>query len=106
MGRGETVDNSIKQVCETHRQRVGLRLGTVCEVREQVAEPRKFARNCSDHHQAEAILSAGTFQPGDLIGASVGRALWSDGGPAKPVQFYEVPDDQVQNLDCGGYGPI
>ncbi len=60
----------------------------------------RFALRCGDRHQAEAILSAGTFQPGDLIGASVGRALWSDGGPAKPVQFYEVGDESVQLLVC------
>jgi hypothetical protein len=58
---------------------------------------------CGDRHQAEAILSAGTFQPGDLIGASVGRALWSDGGPAKPVQFYEVSDNSVPFLTMSGY---
>ena len=28
----------------------------------------RFALRCGDRHQAEAILSAGTFQPGDLIG--------------------------------------
>ena len=63
----------------------------------------RFALRCGDRHQAEAILSAGTFQPGDLIGASVGRALWSDGGPAKPVQFYEVTDERVPSLLCPGY---
>ena len=65
----------------------------------------RFALRCGDRHQAEAILSAGTFQPGDLIGASVGRALWSDGGPAKPVQFFEVIDDLVGDLSCAGYRP-
>ena len=63
----------------------------------------RFALRCGDRHQAEAILSAGTFQPGDLIGASVGRALWSDGGPAKPVQFFEVSDEIVPSLLCSGY---
>jgi len=65
----------------------------------------RFALRCGDRHQAEAILSAGTFQPGDLIGASVGRALWSDGGPAKPVQFFEVIDEMVSELSCIGYRP-
>jgi S-DNA-T family DNA segregation ATPase FtsK/SpoIIIE len=65
----------------------------------------RFALRCGDRHQAEAILSAGTFQPSDLIGASVGRALWSDGGPAKPVQFYEVIDDLVGDLRCIGFRP-
>ena len=64
---------------------------------------RRFALRCGDRHQAEAILSAGTFQPGDLIGASVGRALWSDGGPAKPVQFYEVKDEIIASLVCFGF---
>lgn len=63
----------------------------------------RFALRCGDRHQAEAILSAGTFQPGDLIGASVGRALWSDGGPAKPVQFFEVPDTAIPDLACAGF---
>ena len=63
----------------------------------------RFALRCGDRHQAEAILSAGTFQPGDLIGASVGRALWSDGGPARPLQFYEVRDSQVSQLTCAGF---
>lgn len=65
----------------------------------------RFALRCGDKYQAEAILSAGTFQPGDLIGASVGRALWSDGGPAKPVQFFEVSDVIVPGLECAGYRP-
>jgi len=63
----------------------------------------RFALRCGDRHQAEAILSAGTFQPSDLIGASVGRALWSDGGPAKPLQFFEVKDDVIPNLVCSGF---
>ncbi len=63
----------------------------------------RFALRCGDRHQAEAILSAGTFQPGDLIGASVGRALWSDGGPSRPLQFFEVVDESVSSLACAGF---
>lgn len=63
----------------------------------------RFALRCGDRHQAEAILSAGTFQPSDLIGTAVGRALWSDGGPARPLQFFEVKDDAIPNLVCGGF---
>ena len=65
----------------------------------------RFALRCGDRYQAEAILSAGTFQPGDLIGASVGRALWSDGGPARPFQFFEINDNRVFELVCPGYRP-
>ena len=63
----------------------------------------RFALRCGDRHQAEAILSAGTFQPGDLIGASVGRALWSDGGPARSLQLFEVNDQLVQFCKCPAY---
>jgi hypothetical protein len=65
----------------------------------------RFALRCGDRHQAEAILSAGTFQPGDLIGASVGRALWSDGGPAQPLQFFEINDSLITLLRCSGFIP-
>jgi hypothetical protein len=64
----------------------------------------RFALRCGDRHQAEAILSAGTFQQGDLIGTSVGRALWSDGGPSRAFQFFEVTDCQVPSLVCPGFG--
>lgn len=63
----------------------------------------RFALRCGDRHQAEAILSAGTFQPGDLVGTNVGRALWSDGGPSRAFQFYEVTDERVPTLVCPGY---
>jgi len=63
----------------------------------------RFALRCGDRYQAEAILSAGTFQPGDLIGTTVGRALWSDGGPARPFQFYEIADYTIADLVCPGY---
>jgi len=63
----------------------------------------RFALRCGDRHQAEAILSAGTFQPGDLVGTNVGRALWSDGGPSRAFQFFEVADERVPGLVCPGY---
>jgi hypothetical protein len=66
----------------------------------------RFALRCGDRHQTEAILSAGTFQPGDLIGASVGRALWSDGGPSKALQFFEVSDHMVKYLELSGFKSI
>jgi S-DNA-T family DNA segregation ATPase FtsK/SpoIIIE len=65
----------------------------------------RFALRCGDRHQAEAILSAGTFQPSDLIGTNVGRALWSDGGPSRAFQFYEVADDRVSSLNTAGFRP-
>lgn len=65
----------------------------------------RFALRCGDRHQAEAILSAGTFDQRDLIGAVVGRALWSDGGPSRPVQFFGVADDAVPELVCQGFRP-
>jgi hypothetical protein len=63
----------------------------------------RFALRCGDRHQAEAILSAGTFDTKDLIGATVGRALWSDGGPSRALQFFEVADSRITHLACGGY---
>jgi len=65
----------------------------------------RFALRCGDRHQAEAILSAGTFDTKDLIGATVGRALWSDGGPATPFQFFEVVENMLDGLVCGGFIP-
>lgn len=65
----------------------------------------RFALRCGDRHQAEAILSAGTFHLADLIGSSVGRALWSDGGPARPLQMFEVVDSNIDSLTCAGYRP-
>ena len=63
----------------------------------------RFALRCGDRHQAEAILSAGTFDTKDLIGATVGRALWSDGGTSRALQFFEVADSRITHLACGGY---
>jgi hypothetical protein len=65
----------------------------------------RFALRCGDRYQAEAILSAGTFEPKDLIGATVGRALWSEGGPAIPLQFFEVSAERISHLTCPGYAP-
>jgi len=31
--------------------------------------------------------------------------LWSDGGPARAFQFYEVADSMVRELVCSGYLP-
>ena len=58
----------------------------------------RFALKCGDRYQAEAILGIGAFSPEQLIGASPGRALWSDGGIASAVQFYNVTDDQIPAL--------
>jgi len=60
----------------------------------------RFALHCGDKYQAEAILG-GTYES-DLIGATVGRALWTSGGNPRPVQFYEVSDRAVPNLVCAG----
>ena len=65
----------------------------------------RFALRCGDRHQAESILGVGTFEPAQLLGAMPGRALWSDGGPAKAVQFYNVPDQLVPSLVCSGLRP-
>ncbi len=61
----------------------------------------RFALRCGDKYQAEAILGIGTYEQSDLSGTT-GRALWSDGGPVRPVQFYEVSDSAVPNLTCAG----
>jgi hypothetical protein len=65
----------------------------------------RFALRRGDRHQAEAILSAGTFESKDLIGTAVGRALWSDGGPARSLQFYSVRDFTIDQLSCAGFRP-
>jgi len=63
----------------------------------------RFALRCGDRHQAEAILSAGTFESKDLIGTAVGRALWSDGGPAKAFQVFSVEDSRVPEMICAEF---
>lgn len=63
----------------------------------------RFALRCGDRHQAEAILGLGTFHPTDLGRSAPGRALWSDGGPARAFSFYEVPDERIPDLVCAGY---
>ena len=55
----------------------------------------RFALKCGDRHQAEAILGVGAFVPDQLRSAAPGRALWTDGGPATAVQFYNLTDEQV-----------
>jgi hypothetical protein len=65
----------------------------------------RFALRCGDRHQAESILSAGTFEPKDLIGTAVGRALWSDGGLASAFQFFQVIDFDIDDLKCSGHRP-
>jgi DNA segregation ATPase FtsK/SpoIIIE-like protein len=65
----------------------------------------RFALRCGDRHQAEAILSSGTFQPSDLVGTAVGRAMWSDGGPVRAFQFYEVTDALLRHQVCPGFHP-
>ncbi len=58
----------------------------------------RYALRCGDRYQAEAILGVGTFEPEDLRSAEPGRALWSNGGPATPIQFYDLKDEQVPLL--------
>ena len=48
------------------------------------------------------IYSLGAAR-GDLVVTNVGRALWSDGGPSRAFQFYEVSDERVPGLACPGY---
>lgn len=65
----------------------------------------RFALKCGDRHQAEAILGVGAFQPDQLVSAAPGRALWSDGGPATALQFYNLVDEQISGLVCGPLRP-
>ena len=58
----------------------------------------RFALKCGDRYQAEAILGVGTFNSEQLVSGVPGRALWTDGGPAVPVQFFNITDDQVPAL--------
>ena len=60
----------------------------------------RFALRCGDRYQADAILGVGSYDPSQLLGATPGRALWSDGGPATAVQLFSVPDDRVRELAC------
>jgi S-DNA-T family DNA segregation ATPase FtsK/SpoIIIE len=63
----------------------------------------RFALKCGDRHQAEAILGVGAFSSDQLLSALPGRALWSDGGQAKAVQFFNLTDDQVPKVT---YSPL
>lgn len=58
----------------------------------------RFALRCGDRYQADAILGVGSYDPTQLLGAAPGRALWSDGGPARAVQLFHVPDEMVPDL--------
>jgi len=58
----------------------------------------RFALKCGDRHQAEAILGVGTFLPDQLLSAVPGRALWSNGGTATALQFYNLTDEQIPPL--------
>jgi S-DNA-T family DNA segregation ATPase FtsK/SpoIIIE len=60
----------------------------------------RFAMKCGDRHQAEAILGVGAFVPDQLLSASPGRALWSNGGPAVAVQFANLSDEQIPLVLC------
>lgn len=66
----------------------------------------RFALKCGDRHQAEAILGTGYFEPAALVTATTGRALWTDGNPARAVQFFEVSDGMVPSLVCAGLRPF
>jgi len=63
----------------------------------------RFALKCGDRYQADSILPPGSYAPADLLGARPGRALWSDGGPATALQFYEVADSAVADLVQPGF---
>ena len=62
----------------------------------------RFALKCGDRHQAEAILGVGTFASEQLLSAVPGRALWSDGGSASAVQFYNLTDERLPFVVCAG----
>ena len=65
----------------------------------------RFALKCGDRHQAEAILGVGAFLPDQLVSAAPGRALWSDGGSATAIQFFNLTDNQVPELLCAAFTP-
>jgi S-DNA-T family DNA segregation ATPase FtsK/SpoIIIE len=62
----------------------------------------RFALKCGDRHQAEAILGVGSFAPDQLLSAVPGRALWSDGGQASAVQFFNLTDEHISSALCAG----
>jgi S-DNA-T family DNA segregation ATPase FtsK/SpoIIIE len=66
----------------------------------------RLALRVGDRHQADAILGVGTYEPGQLVGAVPGRALWSDGGPVTGIQVYRVPDVMVPGLASAGWVPV
>ena len=65
----------------------------------------RLALRVGDRYQADAILGVGSYDPSQLVGASPGRALWSDGGPAKAVQVYWVPDEMVPSIVASSWTP-
>jgi hypothetical protein len=62
----------------------------------------RFALKCGDRHQAEAILGVGSFALEQLHSSAPGRALWSTGGLASSVQFFNLTDECVPNVVCAG----
>ena len=70
----------------------------VIDVGTRALTTHRFALKCGDRHQAEAILGVGAFVPDQLRSATPGRALWSDGGPASAVQFYNLTDEQIPSV--------
>jgi S-DNA-T family DNA segregation ATPase FtsK/SpoIIIE len=62
----------------------------------------RFALKCGDRHQAEAILGVGAFVSDQLLSAVPGRALWSDGGLASAVQFFNLTDERLPSVLCAG----
>jgi S-DNA-T family DNA segregation ATPase FtsK/SpoIIIE len=65
----------------------------------------RFALRVGDRYQADATLGVGSYDPSQLIGASPGRALWSDGGPARAVQVFRVPDEMVPSIVASSWTP-
>ena len=50
-------------------------------------------------------LAIGAFTTDQLLSAVPGRALWSDGGVASAVQFFNLTDEQIPGLLCGPFRP-
>lgn len=63
----------------------------------------RFALKCGDRHQAEAILGVGTFSLEQLHSSAPGRALWSTGGLASSVQFFNLSDECVPSVVRPGF---
>lgn len=65
----------------------------------------RIALKVGDRFQAEAIMGPGSFDAAMLAASVPGRALWTDGGPARAVQVFEVSDGMVPGLVCAGLRP-